>query len=105
MRTTTATPGLALPGVRKPLRARNAAIAALGIVSAVMLAAGAAIGGSKPVPSQPRPPRPRAHQPALRSCTSTSQRPRAAARDRDGLYQLHGGPEPDQFQTFQTFQA
>jgi hypothetical protein len=33
-----------LPGVRKPLRARNAAIAALGIVSAVMLAAGAAIG-------------------------------------------------------------
>jgi hypothetical protein len=51
MHTTTTTSAPALPGGRKPLRARNAAIAALGIVSAVMVAAGAAIGGGKPVPS------------------------------------------------------
>jgi hypothetical protein len=43
---TTTTPTAALPGGRRPLRARNAAIAALGIVSAVMVA----IGGGKPVP-------------------------------------------------------
>jgi hypothetical protein len=57
MHTTTATPAPALPGGRNPLRARNAAIAALGIVSAVMVAAGAAIGGGKPTPSHTRPPR------------------------------------------------
>lgn len=51
MHTTTTTPAPALPGGRKPLRARNAAIAALGIVSAVMVAAGAAIGGGMPTPS------------------------------------------------------
>jgi hypothetical protein len=51
MHTTTTTPAPALPGERKPLRARNAAIAALGIVSAVMVASGAAIGGGVPTPS------------------------------------------------------
>jgi len=51
MHTTTTTPAPALPGGRKSLRARNAAIAGLGIVSAVMVAAGAAIGGGKPTPS------------------------------------------------------
>jgi hypothetical protein len=51
MHTTTTTPAPALPGGRKPLRARNTAIAALGIVSAAMVAAGAAIGGGKPAPS------------------------------------------------------
>jgi hypothetical protein len=50
MHTTTTTPLPALPGGRKPLGARNAAIAALGIVSAVMVAAGVAVGGDKPVP-------------------------------------------------------
>ena len=48
MHTTTTTTPPGLPGGRKPLRARNAAIAALGIVSAVMVAAGAAVGGGKP---------------------------------------------------------
>ena len=52
---TTTTPTAALPGGRKPLRARNAAIAALGIVSAVMVAAGVAIGGGKPMPHAPAP--------------------------------------------------
>jgi hypothetical protein len=52
---TTTPPGTALPGGRKPLRARNAAIAALGIVSAVMVAAGVAIGGGKPMPHAPVP--------------------------------------------------
>jgi hypothetical protein len=47
---TTTTPA-ALPGGRKPLRARNAAIAALGVVSAVMVAAGVAIGGGEPTAS------------------------------------------------------
>jgi len=51
MHTTTTTPAPALPGGRKPLRARNAAIAAIGIVSAAIVAAGIAIGGGKPVPS------------------------------------------------------
>jgi hypothetical protein len=55
MHTTTTTPVTSLPGGRKPLRARNAAIAALGIVSAVMVAAGAAIGGGKPMPHAPAP--------------------------------------------------
>jgi|RhiMetdeSRZDD1v2_1073273.scaffolds.fasta_scaffold71636_5 hypothetical protein len=73
MHTTTTTPAPALPGGRNPVRARNAAIAALGIVSAVMVAAGAAIGGGKPTPSQTRPPRLRAHQPAPCTCTSTTQ--------------------------------
>lgn len=50
--TTTTAPAPALPGGRKPLRARTAAIAALGIVSALMVAAGAAIGGGTPTPSQ-----------------------------------------------------
>jgi hypothetical protein len=50
MHTTTTTSAGALSGGRKPLRARNAAIAMLGIVSAVMVAAGIAIGGGKPVP-------------------------------------------------------
>jgi hypothetical protein len=40
MHTTTTNPAPALPGGRTPFRARNAAIAALGIVSAVMVAAG-----------------------------------------------------------------
>jgi hypothetical protein len=52
---TTTTPTAALPGGRKPLRARNGAIAALGIVSAVMVAAGVAIGGGKPMPHAPAP--------------------------------------------------
>jgi hypothetical protein len=51
MHTTTTTPAPALPGGRRPLRGRNAAIAALGIVSAVMVAAGVAIGGGTPTPS------------------------------------------------------
>jgi hypothetical protein len=72
MHTTTTTPAPALPGGRNPLRARNAA-KALGIVSAVMVAAGAAIGGGKPTPSHTRPPRLRAHQPAPCTCTSTTQ--------------------------------
>jgi hypothetical protein len=48
MNTTTTT--LASPGGPQPLRARNAAIVALGTVSAAG-AAGAAIGGSTPTPS------------------------------------------------------
>ena len=60
--TTTATPP-GLPGGRKPLRARNAAIAALGIVSAVMVAAGAAVGGGKPTLSH-NPAAPAASTPA-----------------------------------------
>jgi hypothetical protein len=50
MNTTTTTAAPTRPSGRKPLRARNSAIAALGIVSAVMVAAAAAIGGGKPVP-------------------------------------------------------
>jgi hypothetical protein len=50
MNTTTTTAAPTRPSEREPLRARNTAIAALGIVSAVMVAAGAAIGGGKPVP-------------------------------------------------------
>jgi hypothetical protein len=59
MHTTTTT--AACPGSRKPFRARNTAIAAVGVVSAVMVAVGVAIGG-KPTPPHTQPPRPRAHQ-------------------------------------------
>jgi hypothetical protein len=51
MHTTTPTPAPALPGGRKPLRARTAAIAALGVVCAAIVAAGITLGG-KPVPSR-----------------------------------------------------
>ena len=51
MHTTTTTPAPDLPGGRKPLRARNAAIAALGVVCAAIVAAGVAIGG-EPTPSR-----------------------------------------------------
>jgi hypothetical protein len=50
MHATTTTTAPARPCRRKPLSARNAAIAALGIVSAPIAAAGAAVGGGKPVP-------------------------------------------------------
>jgi hypothetical protein len=60
---TTTTPAPARPGGRRPLRARNAAIAALGIVSAVMVAAGVAIGGGMQTPSHP-PAAPAASTPA-----------------------------------------
>jgi hypothetical protein len=45
MHTTTTTPAPALSGGRKPLRARNAAIAALGVACAAIVAAGITLGG------------------------------------------------------------
>ena len=51
MHTTTTTPAPAPPGGRTQLRVRNAAIAALGVVSAAIVAAGITLGGGKPVPS------------------------------------------------------
>jgi hypothetical protein len=63
MHTTAANPALARPGGRRPLRVRNVAIAALGVVSAIMVAAGAAIGGGQPVPHIPA--APAASAPAL----------------------------------------
>src|SRR5262249_18733748 len=47
------TPTAALPRGRGPHRPRKAAIAPIGIVSAVMVAAGVAIGGGKPMPHAP----------------------------------------------------
>ena len=88
---TTTTPTATLPGGRKPLRARNAAIAALGIVSAAMVAAGVAISGGNRCRMPP--PRPPAHQPSRRTCTSTARRPAAAEGDRhDRHAQLRGRP-------------
>ena len=51
MHATTTTPAPALPGGPALLRARNAAIAVLGIASAAIVAAGLAIGGDKTAPS------------------------------------------------------
>jgi hypothetical protein len=73
MNTTTTTSAAASPDGRQPLPARNVAIAALGIVSALIAAAGVAIGGGTPTPSHP-PASPATSAPAaLRTGTSTTQ--------------------------------
>jgi len=92
---TTTTPTAALPGGRSPLRARNAAIAALGIVSAVMVAAGVALGGGKPMPHAPAttagapalPAHLHEHSPAASSEQVTEMAPHAQLRDRPGTGQ------------------
>jgi hypothetical protein len=99
MHTPTTTPAPALPGVRKPLRARNATIATLGLVSAVMVAAGAAIGGGEPTPSHTpaastpaSPAHLHEHNAATKTGGKWSRRPHIS-------YTANRGP--DQFQTFQ----
>jgi hypothetical protein len=100
MHTTTTTAAPALSGGRKPLRARNAAIAALGIVSAVMVAAGVAIGGGKPVP--PRTAVPAASAPTLPAEPAPAQRGDQQRRPmiETPSYQLHGRTGPDEFHPF-----
>jgi len=85
-------PGPALPGGRNQLRARNAAIAALGIVSAVMVAAGAAIGGGMPTPSHtPAAPAEHTSQPRAPARAQRSDQERRQVIETPS-YQLHGRP-------------